>query len=98
MREREQFGGFIQAFHIQQQVDQAVDRQQRFRVLSPEFAGLRPKLQGPGVAFRDFVVAEESARGAPGLINLLGIESPGLTAAGEIAQRVAALLEPPARP
>ncbi|MCZ6823547.1 MAG: NAD(P)/FAD-dependent oxidoreductase, partial [Deltaproteobacteria bacterium] len=47
---------------------------------------------GPGEPFRDFVIAEESSQGAPGLINLLGIESPGLTAAGEIAQRVAALV------
>lgn len=60
--------------------------------LSPDFAGVRPKLQGPGEPFRDFVIAEESSQGAPGLINLLGIESPGLTAAGEIAQRVAALV------
>ena len=60
--------------------------------LSPDFAGLRPKLQGPGEPFRDFVVAEESAHGAPGLVNLLGIESPGLTSAGEIAERVADLV------
>ncbi len=60
--------------------------------LTPDFAGLRPKLQGPGEPVRDFVIAEESAHGAPGLVNLLGIESPGLTAAGEIAERVASLL------
>ena len=57
--------------------------------LSPDGAGVRPKLQGPGEAFRDFVVAEESARGLPGLVNLLGIESPGLTAAGALAEEVA---------
>jgi L-2-hydroxyglutarate oxidase LhgO len=60
--------------------------------LSPDQAGVRPKLAGPGAAFRDFVVAEESARGLPGLVNLVGIESPGLTAAPAIAERVAALL------
>ncbi|MEE9282085.1 MAG: NAD(P)/FAD-dependent oxidoreductase, partial [Myxococcota bacterium] len=60
--------------------------------LSPEMAGIRPKLQEPGGPFRDFVVAEESAHGAPGLVNLLGIESPGLTAADAIAERVVALL------
>ncbi len=60
--------------------------------LSPEMAGIRPKLQEPGGAFRDFVIAEESAHGAPGLISLVGIESPGLTSAGAIAERVAALL------
>ena len=60
--------------------------------LTPDQAGVRPKLAGPGVAFRDFVIAEESARGLPGLVNLVGIESPGLTAAPAIAERVAGLL------
>jgi L-2-hydroxyglutarate oxidase LhgO len=60
--------------------------------LTPDQAGIRPKLQAPGQAFRDFVVAEESARGLPGLVNLIGIESPGLTASLAIAERVAALL------
>ncbi len=60
--------------------------------LSPEMAGIRPKLQAPGGPFRDFVIAEESAHGCPGLVNLLGIESPGLTAADAIAERVVALL------
>lgn len=60
--------------------------------LSPDQAGIRPKLAGPGESFRDFVVAEESARGLPGLVNLVGIESPGLTAAPAIAERVAGLL------
>jgi L-2-hydroxyglutarate oxidase LhgO len=60
--------------------------------LAPDFAGVRPKLAGPGETFRDFVVAEESARGLPGFINLIGIESPGLTASPAIAERVAALL------
>ena len=55
-------------------------------------AGIRPKLAGPGEGFRDFVVAEESAAGLPGFVNLLGIESPGLTAAPAIAERVAELL------
>lgn len=60
--------------------------------LSPDQAGVRPKLAGPGESFRDFVVAEESARGLPGLVNLIGIESPGLTAAPAIAEQVAELL------
>ncbi|MDG2334206.1 MAG: NAD(P)/FAD-dependent oxidoreductase [Myxococcota bacterium] len=55
-----------------------------------DFAGLRPKLAGPGEEFRDFIVQEESARGLPGLINCVGIESPGLTAALAIAERVVA--------
>jgi L-2-hydroxyglutarate oxidase LhgO len=60
--------------------------------LSPDFAGVRPKLSGPDEPLRDFVVAEESAAGLPGFVNLLGIESPGLTAAGAIADRVVELL------
>lgn len=60
--------------------------------LSPDYAGLRPKLAGPGEDFRDFVLREESAAGRPGFVNLVGIESPGLTAAGAIAERVAGWL------
>ena len=60
--------------------------------LTPDQAGVRPKLAGPDDAFRDFVIAEESASGLPGLVNLVGIESPGLTAAPAIAERVVALL------
>ena len=60
--------------------------------LQPEFAGIRPKLSGPGEAFRDFVVAEESAAGFPALVNCIGIESPGLTASAAIARRVVDLL------
>jgi len=56
--------------------------------LEPDYAGIRPKLAGPGEAFRDFVVEEEA-----GLVNLIGIESPGLTAAGAIARRVAELID-----
>ncbi len=61
--------------------------------LEPEMAGIRPKLQGPGEDFRDFVIAEESSRGLPGLINLIGIESPGLTACPAIAEYVASLVD-----
>ncbi len=64
--------------------------------LAPEFAGIRPKLQGPGETFRDFVIAEETARGLPGWFNLVGIESPGLTASPAIAREVARLMAGPA--
>jgi L-2-hydroxyglutarate oxidase LhgO len=57
--------------------------------LSPDFAGVRPKLQGPTDGFADFVIEESSRHGAWGLVNLFGIESPGLTASAEIAERVA---------
>jgi L-2-hydroxyglutarate oxidase LhgO len=60
--------------------------------LAAEFAGVRPRLAAPGEGFRDFVVAEESAQGLPGFVNLIGIESPGLTAAPAIAERVVELL------
>ncbi len=56
--------------------------------LAPDQAGIRPKLQGPGEPVRDFVVREESDRGLPGWVNLVGIESPGLTCALEIADLV----------
>jgi len=60
--------------------------------LAPESAGIRPKLQGPGEAFRDFVIAHEEKAGFPDLINLIGIESPGLTASLAIAQYVGRMM------
>jgi len=56
--------------------------------LAPDYAGIRPKLAAPGQAFRDFVIEEAGKHGAPGLINLFGIESPGLTASPAIARHV----------
>lgn len=61
--------------------------------LSPDQSGIRARLQRPGGPFRDFVLAEESGRGLPGWVNLVGIESPGLTSCLEIAREVRALLE-----
>ena len=60
--------------------------------LEPEMAGIRPKLSGPGEPFRDFVIREESDRGLPGLINLIGIESPGLTCCLSIARLVDSMI------
>ena len=60
--------------------------------LQPEMAGIRPKLQRPGEDIRDFVIREERDRGLPGFINLIGIESPGLTAAPAIAKYVGVLV------
>ncbi|MEW6116809.1 MAG: NAD(P)/FAD-dependent oxidoreductase [Nitrospirota bacterium] len=54
----------------------------------PDMAGIRPKLQGEGEPFRDFIISED----LPGFINLVGIESPGLTAAPAIARYVKNLL------
>jgi L-2-hydroxyglutarate oxidase LhgO len=56
--------------------------------LVPDFAGVRPKLQGPGDGFRDFVIRNEADKGFPGFINLVGIESPGLTSAQAIGNLV----------
>jgi len=61
--------------------------------LEPEMAGIRPKLQEPGGEFRDFVIRDETDRGLPGLVNLIGIESPGLTAAPAIAEYVGGVVE-----
>jgi L-2-hydroxyglutarate oxidase LhgO len=61
--------------------------------LAPESAGIRPKLQGPGEAFRDFVITHEEKTGFPGLINLIGIESPGLTASLAIASYVGRMMK-----
>jgi L-2-hydroxyglutarate oxidase LhgO len=61
--------------------------------LAPESAGIRPKLQEPGEAFRDFVITHEKKAGFPGLINLIGIESPGLTAAPAIARYVGRIID-----
>jgi L-2-hydroxyglutarate oxidase LhgO len=56
-------------------------------------AGVRPKLQGPGEGFRDFVIRHEADKDLFGLINLIGIESPGLTAAPAIAELVSMMYE-----
>ncbi|HKK41780.1 MAG TPA: NAD(P)/FAD-dependent oxidoreductase [Bacteroidales bacterium] len=61
--------------------------------LSPEMAGIRPKIQKPGEKLRDFYIEEESKRGNPGFINLIGMESPGLTSCLAIAGYVRELIE-----
>ena len=62
--------------------------------ITPDISGIRPKLQGPNEEFRDFVIQHEESRGYPGLINLIGIESPGLTGSLSIARIVANLVNP----
>lgn len=61
--------------------------------LQPDMAGIRPKIQKQGELMRDFVIREESDRGLPGFVDLIGIESPGLTASPAIAEHVESLLE-----
>lgn len=60
--------------------------------LMPDDVGIRPKLQGPNDGFRDFYIQEESRNSFPGLINLIGMESPGLTASLAIAGYVQGLV------
>jgi L-2-hydroxyglutarate oxidase LhgO len=63
-----------------------------FDDLSPEMAGIRPKIQKPGEPIRDFYIMEETNRGYPGFINLIGMESPGLTSSIAIAKYVNGLI------
>ena len=85
-------------------IDYSVDEQQKeafcelaarflpmikYEDLEPEMAGIRPTLQGPQDEFRDFIIRDEYDKGLTGFINLIGIESPGLTASPAIAKYVA---------
>ena len=60
--------------------------------LQPGYAGLRPKIHGPDEPAADFRIDGPALHGVPGLVNLYGIESPGLTACLAIAERVASVL------
>ena len=59
--------------------------------LRPAYAGIRPKLSGPGEPARDFVIDDPGGHGLPGLIQLFGFESPGLTSALAVGQWVTRL-------
>ena len=54
--------------------------------LEPDYAGIRPKLQSPGEPAADFSICGPRDHGVPGLVHLLGIESPGLTSSLEVAR------------
>ena len=60
--------------------------------LQAGYAGIRPKLQAAGVAAGDFVIQGEAIHGVPGLINLFGIESPGLTSSLAMGEYVGQML------
>ncbi|RWP37016.1 NAD(P)/FAD-dependent oxidoreductase [Mesorhizobium sp.] len=64
--------------------------------LQPAYSGIRPKLSGPGEANADFVIQDAAVHGVEGLVNLFGIESPGLTSSLAIADHVAQRLAPKA--
>jgi L-2-hydroxyglutarate oxidase LhgO len=57
--------------------------------LRPDYSGIRPKTHGPGSAAQDFIIQGPEVHGVAGLVNLYGIESPGLTAALAIGEYVA---------
>jgi L-2-hydroxyglutarate oxidase LhgO len=56
--------------------------------LVPDYCGIRPKLTGPGEPAADFMIAGPPAHGMPRLVNLFGIESPGLTSSLSLAEEV----------
>ncbi len=60
--------------------------------LLPDYVGVRPKLHSPGEPAADFLIVGPADHGVPGLVHLLGIESPGLTSCLAIAEFVAAML------
>ncbi|HAS82345.1 MAG TPA: FAD-dependent oxidoreductase [Verrucomicrobia bacterium] len=60
--------------------------------LQPGYTGLRPKITGPTEAAGDFLIQGPAAHGVPGLVNLFGMESPGLTAALAIAEEVTGMM------
>ena len=62
--------------------------------LSPGYTGIRPKISGPHEPAADFVISGPVSHGVPGLVNLFGIDSPGLTSSLAIAQETLSLLHP----
>jgi L-2-hydroxyglutarate oxidase LhgO len=56
--------------------------------LVPDYAGIRPKLTGPGEPAADFMIDGPAEHGLPGLVQLFGIESPGLTSALSLGEEV----------
>ncbi len=62
--------------------------------LAPAYSGLRPKIVGPDDPAADFRIDGPETHGVRGLINLFGIESPGLTASLSVATRIRGMLEP----
>jgi len=60
--------------------------------LIPDMSGIRPKRQGPEDDFKDFIIQEETHKGYTGFINLIGIDSPGLTSSLAIAQYIKNLI------
>ena len=89
------------------EIDYRFDEQQRPRIveaikkyypdldesrLQPSYTGIRPKIAGASRSAGDFVIQAEAQHGIPGLVNLFGIESPGLTSSLAIAEEVTSCL------
>lgn len=64
----------------------------RGRTMSPSYCGIRPKVHGPEQSAADFIIHGEAEHGIGGLVNLFGMESPGLTASLAVAKLVRSLL------
>jgi L-2-hydroxyglutarate oxidase LhgO len=61
--------------------------------LYPAYAGIRPKVSGPGEVARDFCISGPTQHGVTGIVNLFGMESPGLTASLALGEHIAALAD-----
>jgi L-2-hydroxyglutarate oxidase LhgO len=61
--------------------------------LQPDQSGIRPKIKTINAEFKDFIINDESEKGLPGIINLVGIESPGLTSSLAIAEYVLSMMK-----
>ena len=72
--------------HINKYLDLPAD------ALTEDFAGIRPKIQAPGEPSQDFIIENEKEQGFDNFINLIGIESPGLTSSLAIAEYVSELI------
>ena len=65
----------------------------RTESLAPDYSGIRPKLTGPKEPQADFLIDAPAQHGLPGLVQLFGIESPGLTSSLSLGEEVAGYLE-----
>jgi L-2-hydroxyglutarate oxidase LhgO len=61
--------------------------------LYPAYAGIRPRISGPGEAARDFCISGPDDHGVAGVVNLFGMESPGLTASLALGEYIAAMAD-----
>jgi len=93
--------GLIQAFDYAVNADELEGFERDVRswwpglpggALTPGYSGVRPKLAGPGEPAADFMLQGPSDHGCPGLINLFGFESPGLTSCLAIGRAVRAIV------